>query len=562
MKRRDFVQAATAAVLASAGFAQQRESGKRPNIVLIMADDMGFSDVGCYGSEIDTPNLNRLAKAGLQFTQFANGARCCPTRASLLTGLYPHQAGVGHMVDDRGLPGYRGQLNDRCVTIAEVLKPAGYQTAMVGKWHVSRLAIDGKEQLNFQSDKPFYQSKDSWPKQRGFDKFYGTIAGVNNFFDPFSLVDGNDVASAPPKDFYYTDAITRRAEQYIDEMARGDAPFFLYIAHTAPHWPLQALEGEIRKYRNTYKKGWDEIRRERYQRLITAGLIDAKWPLTPRDEAVPAWNEAPNKEWEAQRMAVYAAMIDRLDQGIGRVMRKLEAVGRQQDTLVLFLSDNGGCAENVQPQWYDIPSKTRSGKPIHVGNSPEVMPGPETTWLSYGPAWANASNTPFRSYKHWVFEGGIATPFLAHWPAAIKPGEITHAPGHIVDLMATSLDVAGAAYPKRTTSGTDTTPLQGKSLAPIFRNGRRDGHEFLYWEHEGNRAIRQGDWKLVSAHGKPWELYNLQADRTELNDLSGKHRDRVSQLSNEWNAWAKRSHVEPWDKVRAAANPAGAKLPK
>jgi arylsulfatase len=560
MTRRDFVPIAAAGACVSAGRAQV--SGRRPNIVLIMADDMGFSDLGCYGSEIETPNLDRLAKGGLQFTQFANAARCCPTRASLLTGLYPHQAGVGHMVDDRGLPGYRGQLNDRCVTIAEALKPAGYQTAMVGKWHVSRLAIEGKDQLNFQSDKPFYRSQECWPKQRGFDRFYGTIAGVNNFFDPFSLVEGNEMAGAPPRDFYYTDAITHLAEQYIGELSKSEAPFFLYIAHTSPHWPLHALETEIRKYRNTYKKGWDEVRRERYQRLVKAGLIDPKWKLTPRDASVPPWTEAPHQEWEAERMAVYAAMIDRLDQGIGRVMRRLQSVGKERDTLVLFLSDNGGCAENVQPEWYDIPSKTRDGKPIHVGNSPGVTPGPETTWLSYGPAWANVSNTPFRSYKHWVFEGGTATPLIAHWPAGIEPGRVTHAPGHVIDLMATSLDLAGAKYPATTPNGAGTVALQGKSLTPVLKGAGREGHEFLYWEHEGNRAIRQGDWKLVSSFGRTWELYDLRADRTEMNDVAAKLPRRVQQLSTEWEEWAKRSNVEPWETVRAAARARSAKAPK
>jgi arylsulfatase len=538
LARRDFLGAMLGGAAAFAA--------PKPNIVLIMADDLGFSDIGCYGGEIETPNLDSMAKAGLRFTQFTNTARCCPTRASLLTGVYPHQAGVGHMIDDRGLPGYRGQLSPARPTVAELLRSAGYATGMSGKWHVTNLRISGKRQLNFESDEPFWTDKTAWPAQRGFDEFYGTIAGVENFYDPFSLVRGNELTKPDSPDFYYTDAITNHAVATIEKHSRSGKPFFHYVAHTAPHWPLHALEREIRKYRRVYRKGWDAIRAERYARLLKMGLIDRRWNLTPRDETVPAWASAPNQEWEAERMAVYAAMVDRMDQGIGRILATLRRLRIADNTLVLFLSDNGGCAENVQPNWYDIPSKTRAGKPIHVGNDPAVLPGKEETWLSYGPAWANVSNTPFRLYKHWVHEGGIATPLIAHFPGRIqRPGSLHSEPGHVIDLLPTCLDAAGAAPPRET---------EGRSLLPLLA-GRSAGLErALFWEHEGNRAVRQGKWKLVSKFPGPWELYDMEADRTELNDLAGSQPERAAAMARLYDSWAARANVVPWEQLRRQAS--------
>jgi arylsulfatase A-like enzyme len=495
---------------------------ERPNIVLIMADDMGYSDIGCYGGEVHTPNLDRLAAGGLRFSQFYNAARCCPTRASLLTGLYPHQAGIGHMVADRGYPAYQGCLNDRCLTIAEALKPAGYHTLMSGKWHVGE-------------DRPH------WPTDRGFDRYFGLVSGAANYFDVSQdkakgvvrKVALDDRPYEPPKEgFYITDAFSDHAVRLLDEHGRDERPFFLYLAYTAPHWPLHALPEDIARYKGRYLKGWDAIREERYQRMVKMGIISDKWKMSPRDGENPPWSEEKDKELMDLKMAVYAAQIERMDRGIGRVLDKIRELGKQENTLVMFLSDNGGCAEGG-PQGFD---NRKNGRP----------PGGVNSFMSYGQSWANASNTPFRRYKHWVHEGGIATPFIAYWPAAIQSrGTITHEVGHLIDVMATCLDVAGAAYPG-TREGRELTGLEGRSLLPVFLEGTRQGHDALFWEHEGNRAVRQGKWKLVAAHGKPWELYDLEADRTELNDLAGEHADKVQELKALYDGWAKRCGVLPW----------------
>jgi len=527
--RREFLRVASFGVAApllgclpAARLAAQSKSTDKPNIVLIMADDMGYSDIGCYGGEIHTPNLDRLAAQGLRFSQFYNGARCCPTRASLLTGLYAHQAGIGHMVGDRGYPAYQGYLNDSCVTIAEALRPAGYRTLMSGKWHVG-------------------EARPCWPTNRGFDRYFGLISGAANYFDPSKTkakgvqrkmaLDGR--AYTPPKEgFYMTDAFTDHAVKFLDEAGRDERPFFLYLPYTAPHWPLHAWPEDIAKYKGKYGKGWDQLRQERRQRMIELGLIRDTWAMSPRDTTTWPWADEKDKDLLDLKMAVYAAQIERMDAGIGRVLKKIEAMGRRDNTLVMFLADNGGCAE---------------GGPVGFDNRKNGLPpGGVDSYMSYGLSWANASNTPFRRYKHWVHEGGIATPFIASWPAVIKNGgTITHEVGHIIDVMATCVDAAGAEYP-RTHKGKAVTPLEGKSLVPIFRNGTRAGHEAVFWEHEGNRAVRQGRWKLVSAHRGVWELYDLEADRTELNDLSAKHPDKAEELKALYQAWAKRCHVQPW----------------
>jgi arylsulfatase A-like enzyme len=528
MNRREFIRVAGAgaAAVVLPGWLNSLRAGegkgKRPNIVLIMADDMGYSDIGCYGGEVNTPNLDRLAAGGLRFTQFYNGARCCPTRASLLTGLYPHQAGVGHMVGNRGYPAYQGYLNEKCVTIAEALKPAGYRTLMSGKWHVGE-------------DRPH------WPVDRGFDKHYGLISGGANYFDiTKAKAKGvkrkmaiDDEPYMPPKEgFYITDAFSENAVKFIDSYGRGKEPFFLYLAYTAPHWPLHAWPEDIAKYKGKYLKGWDKLRRERYERMIKMGLISKKWAMSPRDTATWPWVEEKDKELMDLKMAVYAAQIERMDYGIGRVLDKIKEIGAQENTLVMFLSDNGGCAE---------------GGPVGFDNRKNGLPpGGVDSYMSYGLSWANASNTPFRRYKHWVHEGGIATPFVAYWPALIKNGgAVTHQVGHIVDVMATCLEVAGVEYPT-TYKNQEIIPLEGKSLLPIFEGRTRQGHEALYWEHEGNRAVRQGKWKLVSAHGKGWELYDLEADRTELNNLAQEYPQKVEQLRTMYQRWAERCGVLPW----------------
>jgi len=519
----------------------------RPNILLIMADDMGFSDLGCYGGEIRTPTLDRLAADGLRFTQFYNTARCCPTRAALLTGLYPHQAGVGHMVSDYGLPGYRGRLGDRCVTIAEVLADGGYRTLMVGKWHVTPFDYRTREAPD----------RDTWPMQRGFEAFYGTLAGGGSFFDPPGMMHDNDPIKPFDSDFYYTDVISDRAARYIRQHAGQQRPMFMYVAYTSPHWPLHARGDDIARYKGVYDKGWDAVRAERLKRMVRLGIGNVDWKLTPRDRTVTPWEKAPHKDWEAHRMAVYAAQVDSMDRGIGRIVDALEEIGQLSNTLILFLADNGGCAEVLsRGGWLEqigIVEKTSpDGKPMRAGNDPSIWPGPSDTFASYGVAWANVSNTPFRLYKHWVHEGGIATPLIAHWPAGIRArGELRHQPGHVVDVMATCLDVAGVEYPERF-GRREIIPLQGKSLVPAFRDLplRR---EAIFWEHEGNRAVRADNWKLVSRHGRPWELYDFRTDRTELNNLARLHAKRVQQMVGMYDRWAERCGVEPWPPRRTSS---------
>lgn len=527
VNRRTFLQATAAASAFGA-------SPKRPNIIIMMADDMGFSDLGCYGGEIKTPNIDALAAGGVRFTQFYNTARCCPTRASLLTGLYPHQAGIGHMMGDYGKPGYQGDLSRQAVTIAEVLKTAGYRTAMSGKWHVT--PVNGKQH--------------NWPLQRGFDRFFGTIHGAGSFYDPGSLAFGNEFIK-PQGEFFYTDEIGTHANRFIDEFA--GQPFFLYVPFTSPHWPLHAVASDIAKYKGRYKDGWDALRAERHARQLQLGIVDKKWPLSPRDEKVPAWKNAPEKEWEQQRMEVYAAQIDRMDQNVGRIVAKLREKGIEKDTLILFLADNGGCAEEIARALTpnpSIPMETRDGRKVRRGNIPTIAPGGPDTYQSYGIGWANASNTPFRTYKHWVHEGGISSPLIAHWPAAItKRNTINSSPGHLIDLMATCVDVAGAQYPA-TFAGNKITPLEGLSLRPAWEKGKRAGHGEIFWEHEGNRAVRQGKWKLVAKHAEPWELYDLAADRSELNNLATAQPAKAAELQAKYEAYAKRSLVEPWPVAR------------
>ncbi len=536
------------------------EEPPRPNIVLIMADDMGYSDIGPYGGEIDTPTLDRLAQDGLRFTQFYNTARCCPTRASLLTGLYPHQAGVGWMMSDKDLPGYQGDLNDHSLTIAEVLSDAGYATYMAGKWHVT--PFRGPD-----------AAKSNWPRQRGFDRFFGTIHGAGSYYDPNTLTRGNELIApheAGPAytndNFYYTDAISDHAAGFVtDHAKKRDGPFFLYVAYTAPHWPLHAPEETVEKYKGRYSIGWDELRKRRYRRMRKKGILRGNWALSERDPAVPAWEEADRKKWHQRCMAVYAAMIDRMDQGIGRIVGALEKTGELRDTLVLFLADNGGCAEGmgrggsftprpdepVDPMGRDelqtrmVPKFTRDGYPVRQGTG--VMPGPPDTYIAYGRPWANASNTPFREYKHWVHEGGIATPLIAHWPAGIdREGELERQPGHLVDIMATCVALSGAAYPDAS-DGNKIRPMQGTSLVPAFHGKALDRQQPLFFEHEGNRALRDGRWKLVAkGEAGPWELYDMRADRTETTDLAEEHPKRVNRMAAKWESMAKRFHALPW----------------
>jgi arylsulfatase A-like enzyme len=535
----------------------------RPNIVIIMADDMGYSDIGCYGSEIATPHLDSLAAGGVRFTQFYNTARCCPTRASLLTGLYPHQAGIGHMMDDRGVDGYRGNLNRRSVTVAEALRPAGYSTYMSGKWHVTRHTAPEGPKFN-------------WPLQRGFDRFYGTITGAGSFWDPSTLVRDNrmlthlsDPEYQPDEPYYYTDAISDHACRYVEEHD-ATRPFFLYVSYTAAHWPMHARPRDIAKYAGKYDAGYETIREARFARMKELGLIR---PDAELSSAPGRWEDIDDKTWEAACMEVYAAMIDSMDQGIGRLVKKLKEKEIYDNTLIFYLQDNGGCAENggrgqklnpraerptlpiVAPDAFHYkgawPRQTRDGYPVRGGR---VMPGPEDTFIGYGKNWANVSNTPFREYKHWVHEGGISTPLIAHWPAGIRArNELRHQAGHLVDLMATCVDLAGATYPQ-SVGEQAIQPREGRSLVPAFKNEELT-REAIFWEHEGNRAVRVGRWKLVAKgkHGQDdvaWELYNVEADRSELHNLANAQPERVRDMAARWLAYAERAHVLPWPQKR------------
>jgi arylsulfatase len=523
----------------------------RPNIVLILADDMGFSDIGCFGAEIETPNIDSLADNGVRFTQMYNCARCCPTRASLLTGLHPHQAGIGHMVGDLGHPSYQGYLDENCVTIAEALLDGGYRTAMAGKWHVG-----GRHSTKGPAEHLIGSPKYPRPIDRGFEHHYGTLAGAGSFWNPISLIE-DDQLIKPDGDYYYTDRISDAAVSYIDQFAPGDEPFFLYVAYTAPHWPLQARESDIERYRGTYRVGWDRVRNERHERLVAAGVLSDTWTITPRHKNAPDWSEVVDPDWEDMRMAVYAAQVHSMDRGVGRILDALRGHGQLDDTFVFFLSDNGGCAELLREDGdYDIaPGATRSGQSVRVGNIPGLMPGPDETFMSYDLPWANASNSPFRLFKHWIHEGGIATPLVVHWPGPDGPKRtLIHEPCHVADLMPTCLEIAGVPYPTQR-HGHSVTPLEGRSIAPLA-DGRAERIErALFWEHEGNKAIRIGDWKLVRKYPGPWELYNMEKDRTELHDLATGETVRVREMSRMHEEWEQHCDVVPWEVLQQQLGP-------
>ncbi len=540
---------------------QITHAAERPNVIIIMSDDMGYSDIGCYGSEIETPTLDKLAAKGLRYTRFYNTGRCCPTRASLLTGLYAHQAGIGQMISDGGQPGYRGDLSKNALTIAEVLGACGYRTYMAGKWHVTKqLKPDG--------------DKSNWPLQRGFERFYGTIIGAGSLFDPWTLTKGNQAITPDndpeyqPEEWYYTNAISDYASRYVYEHKKdhADQPFFMYVAYTAAHWPMHALEKDIKKYKGRYDAGYEAIRKARYEKMKQLGVIEDHWLLS---EAPQKWESFPKdqKPWELRCMEVYAAMVDSMDRGIGRIVKSLEDTGQLDNTLILYLQDNGGCAEGlgrktnlkkrpegIVPMGKDelqtamVPERSRDGRPVRQG--PDAMPGPADTYIAYGRNWANVSNTPFREYKSHNHEGGIATPLIAHWPKGIVArGELRHEPGHLIDLMATCVDLAGATYPEKFEDH-DITAMEGRSLAGGFA-GDRDEERVLIFEHFGKAAIHKGSMKLVRlGYKRPWELYNMQRDRTELHDLSKEMPELAKGLEELWERQARRTLIYPLPKGR------------
>lgn len=539
----------------------QKQIAKKPNVMVILTDDMGYSDIGCFGSEIRTPNINRLAANGLSFTRFYNTGRCSPTRASLLTGLYPHQASMGHLsTENYNEPGYVDDLSKNAITLAELFSQAGYNTYMTGKWHIAKSMGAGTDKSN-------------WPLQRGFKRYFGTLNGSGSYYDPGTLI-SNNTFIAPSKSFYYTNAISDTAVKFINENPKNQ-PFFFYVAYTAAHWPLHAPESEVKKYKGVYDKGWDFIRQQRFEKLKKLGIIDQNCVLTERGVNVPEWSKEPMKEWQLKRMEVYAAMIDIMDQGIGRIIGALEKNGELENTVIFYMHDNGGCAEPVEtdqpekvlteeqkklkPYSYDSifldkkPLYTREGEFVKSGRG--VMPGNANSWSTYGEEWANVSNTPFREYKQFTHEGGIATPMIVSWPKGLKlKGKLNSQPSHLIDIMATCIEIVGLKYPAEF-NGHSIQAYEGKSLVPAFYNKPIE-REMLFWEHAANRALRVGQWKLVSKTKKnktfspsdenAWELYDIDKDPSETKNLAKQLPEKVKELSAKWEAEAIRTKAKPW----------------
>ena len=525
-----------AGTLAQGALAEKKPP--RPNIILILADDMGYSDPGCYGGEINTPNIDRLAANGLRFTQFYNASRSCPSRASLLTGLYAHQAGLAQ--NGRN-------LSTNAVTIAEVLKTAGYRTGMSGKWHLSETIPLKKNEdqlkwLSHQVDSGNFAPLETYPHMRGFDEFWGIVWGVVDYFDPFSLVHNGEPVKEVPKDFYMTDFVTEKAIDLIKDFDRTDDPFFMYVAFNSPHWPLHALPEDIDKYRGRYNDGWDSLRVRRYRKMLSQGLFDSKTAPLAKNESGFLWEDCKRKDWEAAHMEVHAAMVDRMDQGIGRILDELKRRGMTDNTLIIFMSDNGASPERGFKPGFDRTGYLRTGEAI---NYTYDRPGPHNTYGYLGQAWAGAINSPFRYWKVQSYEGGMCTPMIVQWPKGLKtkPGSITTQPGHVMDIMATCLDVTGAQYPK-TYKGNNIESLEGISLLPILQKKKYTGHQTLAWEHEGGRAFRKGDWKISALRNKDWELFNLATDRTETRNLAAENPEKLKELIGLWEQWAKRMKIK------------------
>lgn len=530
--------------LAASSVAVGASDSARPNIVLILVDDLGYSDLGCYGGEIETPNIDRLAQNGVRMTQLYNSARCCPTRASLMTGLYPHQTGVGFMTADNGKPGYRGFLNDRCVTTASLLQTAGYKTYLAGKWH-----LRGAGDL------------ECTPTNRGFDEFYGPFRDYASFYREdlyFRLPEGREPIEQSSDSFYATNAITDYALHFLDDARKNAKPYYLYLAYNAPHFPLQAPVELIDKYAEEYEKGWDHIREERFAKMMASGLISKNFDLSERGlvpevpnrnkdskyfgQQIPAWDSLDHDRQKdlARRMATFAAMIEIVDRNVGRVVEDLKANGELENTCIFFLSDNGACAE-WDPYGFDDDPYPQNK--LYKGDELKEI-GQKGTFHSYGTAWANASNAPFSSYKHYTYEGGISSPAIVHFPSSVKAsGSINRETQHVMDVAATILDLADVRYPEKW-KGETLYPIEGQSLLPLIE-GRATSSRPLYFEHEGNRGVRDGKWKLVwTNYEKQWELYDIQKDRTETRNIARSHPNKVANLSKQWHVWAERCLVE------------------
>jgi arylsulfatase A-like enzyme len=516
----------------------------KPNIILILVDDLGYSDLGCYGGEIQTPHIDSLATGGLRLTQLYNSARCCPTRASLMTGLYPHKTGVGFMTVDNGKPGYRGFLNDHCVTSASLLKEAGYKTYLSGKWH-----LRGKT------------GKECTPTNRGFDEFFGPYHDYADFYKSdlyHRLPEGSKKLAIKPENFYATDAITDYALHFMDDARQEKKPYYLYLAYNAPHFPLQAPKKLIDKYVSTYEKGWDSLREKRYKKMQGMGILPKNFKLSEKGivpkvpnrnkdskyygKQIPDWNSLDSARQKdlARRMATFAAMVDSVDQNVGRVIEDLKKNNEFENTLIFFLSDNGACAE-WDPHGFD--NNPYPNNKLHEGKELDLI-GQKDSFHSYGTGWANFCNTPFTSYKHYTYEGGVSSPMIIHYPKSLKnTGQINRSVNHVMDIAATIIDIAGASYPK-TRNGQEIYPLQGKSLLSVM-NGQSRKDRTVYFEHEGNRAVRSGKWKTVwTNYSKTWKLFNIDEDRTETNNIAAAHPEIVTRLNKLWHSWAEENFVE------------------
>jgi arylsulfatase A-like enzyme len=518
-----------------------RASRPTPNVVLVVADDLGFSDPGCYGGEIRTPTLDRLASEGVRLSQFYTSARCSPSRASLLTGLHPQQVGLGILTNDDRPRGYPGSLAEGCLTLAEILRGREFATGLAGKWHLAA---------------SMRRPTAAWPLRRGFEQFFGTLSGCGSYYDPPTLTRGESSAESDAADpaFFYTDAITDEAVGFVDAHTRTRQPFFLYVAYTAPHWPLHAPdEAEIAAYDGVFDDGWDALRERRLERSKAAGVLAPDVQLSDPDPARPAWADAPHRAWQLRRMQVYAAQVERMDHGIGRIVAALEAAAALDDTIFVFLSDNGASPEELPLVPLErfrlrtdiLRERTREGAPVAIGNDPDLPAGPEATFQSYGRAWANLSNTPFRLYKRWTHEGGVSAPFIIRWRSGdLAEGRVVDAPFQLTDVLPTVLDATETTYPGER-DGLPVPPLEGRSMLPALR-GAEMPESSLYWEHTGNAAVRRGHWKLVREYGRPWELYDLAADRPELQDLAAEQPALARELAADWDAWARRVGLIPW----------------
>ena len=486
---------------------------ERPNILIILTDDMGFSDLGCFGGEIETPHLDSLAAGGLRFTEFYNTARCWPTRATLMSGRYSNKLGPSQ------------------VTIAELLKKAGYNTGMVGKWHLG---------MNPKKDGPI---------QRGFDSFYGTMTGAGSFWDPYTLTRNTEAAEPDGDDYYYTDKIGSEAVTQIKDFVKSDKPFFQYVAFTAAHWPMHAPEKSIQKYLKRYEGGWDQLRQERYARMLKMGIIDKeRWPLPEREPRVNDWETVDHKAWHIRNQAIYAAMVDHMDQAVGRIVTALKRTGQFENTLIIYAHDNGACPEHLSGNGWNtanniLAKAKQEGQIVAVGDIYDVPMGGPLTYGSVGHNWAHAQNTPMRRYKSNVHNGGACTPAIMHWPDGLKtkPGSITAERGHVVDLMATCLELAGTSYPEKFADKT-LDPHESKSLVPVLNGGSNTRDHAYLFNHSGTHAVVSGDYKIVREGKRPWALYNLAKNRTETINLAKKLPQVVEDLSEIWEArWGEKN---------------------